>query len=275
MIWLNGKLVRPEDARIDPQDRGFTLADGLFETLRSYEGRPFRLADHLERLSRSAAELAIPLPIDVPVIAEAVGEVLAANRLSIGDAAIRITLTRGTGPRGLIPPQDPRPSLLVSASPYAPLPELCSAAVVDIRRNEGSSLSRLKTLGYLDNVLAAVAAERRGADEAILLNNRGRVSGGARANLFALVDGRIVTPPIGDGVLPGIARRVVGEIAGALQLAVEEDPLLPGDLARAQEIWLTNSLFELRAVARLDDKPVPVGDLGARIRSDYRTMTRG
>lgn len=272
MIYLNGAIVPARKVRIDPFDRGFTLGDGLFETLRAYRGRPFRLADHLERLARAAGELDIPLPVDVPAIAGSVTEVLAANGLDDRDAAIRITLTRGTGPRGLAPPPDPRPTLMIAAVGYAAPPELCSAASVGIRRNEGSPLSRLKSLGCLDNVLAAAQAEKRGAEEAILMNNQGRIACGARANLFALVDDRLLTPPIDDGVLPGIARRVVLELASALRIPAEETALLPEDLDRAQEILLTNSLFEIRSVGRLDGRDIEGRDIGAKLRADYREM---
>jgi branched-chain amino acid aminotransferase len=267
MIYLNGAIIPPDFARIDPADRGFTLADGLFETLRAYGGKPFRLEDHLLRLSSSAEALGIPLLFDVPVIAEAVMDVLAANQLA--DAAIRITVTRGTGPRGLAPPEDVKPTLMVAATAYAPLPEVCSAAIVGIRRNEGSPLSRIKSLAYLDNVLAAGEAARLGCEEAILLNNAGRVAGGARANLFAVIHGRLVTPPLSEGVLPGIARRVVMELMPA-----EEAALGPADLAQASEILLTNSLFEIRSVGRLDDRELGPGPLAARLRAGYRELTQ-
>jgi branched-chain amino acid aminotransferase len=270
MIYLNGAIVPSDFARIDPGDRGFTLADGLFETLRAYAGKPFRLADHLERLTHAAAMLDIPLLFDAPMIAAAVTDVLQANNLR--EAAIRITLTRGTGPRGLAPPADVKPTLMIAAAHYAPLPDICSAATVEIRRNEGSPLSRMKTLGYLDNVLAQREAERRHAEEAILLNNAGRVACAARANLFAVLDGRLVTPPVGDGVLPGIARRVVLELAAALQIPAEEVSLSPADLDRASEILLTNSLFELRSVGRLDGRELSSDTVAAKLRADYRAL---
>jgi branched-chain amino acid aminotransferase len=272
MIYLNGAIVPHDFARIDPADRGFTLADGLFETLRAYRGKPFRLGDHLERLETSAQALGIPLLFDAVMIAGAVIEVLEANALTEGDAAIRITATRGTGPRGLAPPEDVKPTLLIAATPYATLPDACTAAVVGIRRNEGSPLSQMKSLQYLDNVLAAREAGARGAEEAILLNNAGRVAGAARANVFAVIQDRLVTPPVSDGVLSGIARRVVLELAAALKIPAEEASLSTVDLAGAQEIFLTNSLFEIRSVARLDDRVLGPGEVAAKLRADYRAL---
>ena len=273
MIHLNGAIVPPDFARIDPADRGFTLADGLFETLRAYRGRPFRLEDHLVRLESSAEALGIPLLFDAVRIAEAVVELLEANSLIEGDAAIRITATRGIGPRGLAPPADVKPTLLITTTAYAPSPDSCSAAIVDIRRNEGSPLSQMKSLGYLDNVLAARDAADRGAEEAILLNNAGRVAGAARANVFAVLDGRLLTPPLRDGVLPGIARRVVLDLAEALRIPTQEASLSPADLMAAREIFLTNSLFEVRSVERLDDREFGQSEIAAKIRSDYRALT--
>jgi branched-chain amino acid aminotransferase len=274
MIWLNGAIISETEARIDPFDRGFTLGDGLFETARAYDGRPFRLEDHLARMQRAAEELEIPLPLDMPGVADAVGALLQANRLEGGDAAIRITLSRGSGPRGYNPPHDPKPTLLIAAAPYTPPVELCSAAFVEVRRNEGSPTSRMKTLGALDNVLATIEAEERGAEEAILCHNAGNVACSARANLFAVIAGRLVTPPVAEGVLPGIARRVVLEIAATLHLGAEERALLPDELRQAEEILLTNSLFEIRSVGRLDGGEIAGRALGARLRAEYRAMTR-
>lgn len=272
MIYLNGVILPAEQARIDPFDRGFSLGDGLFETLRAYDGRPFRLADHLERMSAAASELEIPLPVDMPAVAEAVLELLRANGHGKGDAAIRITLSRGTGPRGFAPPADPKPTLMISTAAYAPLPAACSAVMVDIRRNEGSPQSRMKTLGALDNILATQMAVRSGAEEAILANNGGLVACGARANLFAVLDGRLVTPPVRDGVLPGIARRVVLEIAAARGITAEESSLRRDDVLRAQEVLLTNSLFEVRSVGRLDGRVLEERTIGDRLRAQYRAM---
>jgi branched-chain amino acid aminotransferase len=273
VIYLNGTIIPADQARIDPFDRGFSLGDGLFETLRAYEGRPFRLADHLDRMATAAAVLGIPLPFDMQAVAEAVKELLRVNGQGQGDASIRITLTRGTGPRGLAPPDDPHPTLLIATAAYRPLSETCTAVSIDIRRNEGSPLSKMKTLGALDNVVAAGAAGKRGAEEAILSNNAGSVVCGARANLFAVIDGRLVTPPVSDGVLPGIARQIVLEVAAAQGISCAETSLRPADLLRAQEILLTNSLFEIRSVARLDERAYPGHVFAEKLRTGYREMT--
>lgn len=273
MIYLNGAIVARDKARIDLADRGLLLGDGLFETLRAYRGRPFRLADHLARLERSAAAIGIPLPVDAPQLAQGIGDVLAANSLQQADASLRITLTRGVGPRGLLPPENPQPTLMVTVAAYQkPRAEAMSAVVVAVRRNEGSPLSRLKSLNYLDNILAAREAAALGAEEAIMLNNRGQAVCGARANLFAVLDGALVTPPLADGALGGITRHLVLEVARDIGIEVAERSLLPGDLERADELLLTNSLLEIVSIGRLGNRDLPERPIAAKLRQHYRLL---
>ena len=273
MIYLNGAIVARETARIDLADRGLLLGDGLFETLRAYRGRPFRLADHLQRLERSAAAIGISLPVDAPQLAQGVADVLAANKLQQADASLRITLTRGVGPRGLLPPENPQPTIMMTATAYQKSAvEAMSAVVVGIRRNEGSPLSRLKSLNYLDNVLAAREAAALGADEAIMLNNLGNAVCGARANLFAVVDGVLVTPPLADGALGGITRHLVLEAAKDLRLQFAEQSLSPDDLNRADEMFLTNSLLEIVSIGRLGNREFSDCSIAAKLRQHYRLL---
>ncbi|MGF1612093.1 MAG: aminotransferase class IV [Kiloniellales bacterium] len=265
MIFLNDRLVSAEEARIDPADRGLLLGDGLFETLLCRSGRIERLEAHLARLRAGAAVLGI-LPPDLD-LAEAAATLLEANELTARDAALRITLTRGLGPRGLLPPDEARPTLLISAVAQPAAQERAlSAVVATIRRNEQSPLSRLKTLNYLDNVLAKREAVARGADEAILLNTVGRLASATAANLF-LVRGRsLFTPPPSEGVLPGITRAAILELAPALGLAPVEAPLEPGQLRDADEAFVSNSLIGVRALASLDGQSIGDGASGPTVR---------
>ncbi|HEV2544305.1 MAG TPA: aminotransferase class IV, partial [Methylobacterium sp.] len=169
-------------------------------------------------------------------------------------AAIRTTLTRGPGPRGLAPPPEPAPFLFGSAAParaalfFAPL----RLALTRTARNDTSPTARLKTLGYLDAVLAARDAQAQGFDEALFLNTRGRVACAGTGNLFAILAGTLVTPPLEEGVLPGIVRgELLDRIAPSLGIAVEERPLLPSDLEAAEALFVTNSLRLLAPVAAL------------------------
>lgn len=276
MIWLNGRLVARDQAHIDPADRGLLLGDGLFETLRAYRGHVFKIEDHLQRLSAAAAELGIPLPVDPPEIAEAARETLTANHLAQGIAALRITLTRGPGQRGLLPPEDPRPNLMISAAAYQPPHQpdgFIAVTAVGVCRNEGSITARLKTLGYLDNILAQGQAARAGGDEAILLNGKGRVACGARSNLFACVDGRLLTPAIEEGALPGITRHAVLRLCAELAIAAEEGALSRDVLRDASEVFFTNSLLEVMPIRRLDGKELPVGPVTKQLVEAYAALT--
>ena len=271
MIHLNGRLLDAGEARIDPADRGLLLADGLFETLRAYGGRPFCLNLHLARLAAGATLLGLPAP-PIPAIVAAVSETLAAN--SLADASIRITLTRGPGPRGLLPPAESAPTLMVAAHLLpSSLPTAMSACLVSIRRNEHSPLSRVKSLAYLENILALGEAAAAGYDEAILLNTAGRIAAGSRSNLFLVLDGMVITPPPSEGLLPGIARHTVLALAAKHGIPAREMPVTPPDMARASEAFLTNSLLEVVPLTRLQDQLVPAGPVTGRLRRLYRDST--
>ena len=275
MIFLNGRLVEEDRARIDPADRGLLLGDGLFETLRSHDGRIAGLAAHLERLRRGAEVLGLPLP-DTD-LAAAAGETLAANGLATGTAALRITLTRGPGPRGLAPPVEPHPTLTIAAVATAPPAETpLKAVIAATRRNEQSPLAQLKTLNYLDNVLAKGEAEARGADDALLLNTAGRLACASAANLFLVRGRRLLTPPPGEGVLSGVTRAEVIALAAELDLAVAETPLEPDQLRAADEAFLTNSLIRIRPLTAVNDRPLADGTPGPvtrQLQEAYRALS--
>lgn len=256
-LFLNGALMDAEAAAVSPMDRGFTLADGLFETLAVRDGRILRLDAHLDRLARGAAVLGLPLPAR-DGLATALKAVRAENALAAG--SLRLTVTRGCGPRGVLPPPEPRPTVLVTAAPAGPpLPPARLVTATVTRRNAASPLSRIKSLNYGDNILARQEAAARGTDDAVLLNTEGRIAETSIANLFAVIDGVLLTPPVRDGVLPGVMR------AELLRAGAREAPLRPEDLARASEIVLTSALG-LRSVAALDDRPLAATGAAERLR---------
>lgn len=263
-VWLNGALVAADAARIDPTDRGLLLGDGLFETVRAHGSAAPLLGRHLVRLRRSAGTLDLPVPWTDAALTEATRTLLAANGLA-GGGALRLTLTRGPGPRGLLPPVRTTPTLLIAAFPPGPAPPPARVALAGCtRRNERSPLSRLKALGYLDNLLALREARAAGADEAILLNTAGRLACAAAANLFLIEDGTLATPPPAEGALPGITRALVLELAGGLGLPCREEPLPAERLVRAEGAFLTGSLAGVRPVVAVggralgDGAPHPV-----------------
>jgi branched-chain amino acid aminotransferase len=248
-IHLNGRLTEVDKAAVSPLDRGFTLGDGLFETVAIRGGAPRFLDAHLGRLFAGLETIGITAPWPGAAIAEAVAEVIAANGVDEGVA--RITVTRGRAPRGLAPSPESRPTLTVTAAAMAPRRAPTALVVVaGTRRNEWSPLSRIKSLCYLDGILALDEAQRRGADDGLMLNTRGQVAEATAANLFAVLDGVALTPPVTDGALPGVMRAAV-----LARTESHERSITLSDLETASEIFLTNSLG-IRPVVSLDGKPV-------------------
>ena len=252
-VWLNGRMIDPATARIDPTDRGFSLADGVFETLRVEHGTPVDAALHWQRLATGAAVLGLEAPEPARLDAAA-AELIAANR--IADAALRVTLTRGPGPRGLAPPAAPSPTLLIVASPLPPSPPPARAAVVSIRRNEHSPTSRIKSLAYLDQILALREAHAQGRDEAIMLGTAGWIACASAGNLFVRHGDGLRTPSGAHGALGGITRARV--LAARLPFDLAEAGITVAELRRADEVMITSSLVGVRSVIEVDG--VRIGD---------------
>lgn len=260
MLRLNGAAVEGP-ASFDLGDRGLTLGDGLFETIAVFAGRPAALGQHWRRLETAAAE--IGLPVDRAVFAAEIEALLKA--IGRADAVIRYSVTRGAGARGLALPAQAQPNVIAAASPY-PADALYAPvrlATATVRRNPTSFVSRAKTLSYLDSVLAFDEAKRAGAEDALMLNTDGRVASTAMANLFAVIGDELVTPPVADGVLPGIVRGIV--LSEFAPQAVERS-LTPDDLASATAVFATNSVRLVMPVTEIDGRPVgraPVIDMVA------------
>ena len=228
---------------IPDNDRGLLLGDGLFETMLARDGDLPHLAAHLDRMAAGCATLGLPF-------ARAEAERLAREAApAVGRFAVRLTLTAGSGGRGLDRPADPAPRLFATAAPSAPVATPATAIIATARRNEGSPASRLKTLSYLDNVLARAEARAAGADEAVMLNNRGALACAGAANLFWIAAGRLFTPRLDCGALAGITR------ARLLALApVEEVATGVEALDHAEAVFLTNSLIGVRQVVSLGER---------------------
>ncbi|WP_428030582.1 aminotransferase class IV [Ancylobacter sp.] len=232
---------------ISIDDRGFTLGDGVFDTALALGGEVFARARHVARLVAAAQRIGIAIE------AAAIEAALDAA-LTPAPTILRTTLTRGTAARGLWPASAGAPTLVVSATPWSPalLGQPARLVTANGRRNEFSPTANLKTLGYLDHILAAREAALAGVDDALILNTQGRIACTTIANLFALIGGRLITPSLKEGCLPGIMRALVIEAAPALGLSVEERPLAPQALAGADAVFLTNSVRFVRPVRSLD-----------------------
>ncbi len=266
-LWVNGELLPVGSPHLSARDRGFTLGDGVFETVRVRDGRLELWERHLARLRYGAAQLRLDLGWLDQEVLEAARQVLEANDLS--EAVLRATLSRGVSEaRGLPPPSDARSTLVLDAYPFQGYPEALyadgmRAVISTVGRNEHSPTSGLKTLSYLDNVLARTEATRAGADEALLLNTSGALTCATAANLFLVVDGGLLTPDLPSGVLPGVVRATVLEqVATDTGIPTLERSVQPEELWRAQEVFLTSSLLAVMPLCQLDGRPVGSGRPG-------------
>jgi branched-chain amino acid aminotransferase len=264
LLWVDGRRADASRPAVSAFDRGFTLADGLFETMRAYHGTVFRVDRHLDRLAAGAAVLGIAVPNHVADTIAAAANTLRA--LGWLDAALRLTLSRGAGPRGLAPapPGEPVTVLTVHAlSPRGPLANRTVRVRTAVgRRNEFAPTAGVKTLAYTDAVVALAQARAAGADDALFLDTAGHLSEATASNLFLVSGSMLRTPPLACGVLPGITRAAILDLAATIGLAVREDVLLPRDLSAADEAFLTSSVRELTPIARADDRAMPNGAPG-------------
>ncbi len=260
MCWLDGELLPLDQARLPVRDHGLLYGDGVFEGIRYYQGRPFRLRAHLRRLRDSAAAIALVPPLDEAAMAAAIERLIAAA--GGGDGYLRLLLTRGEGPLGLDPSGCGRPHLVIMADVLALVDGEARRRGIDVivaatRRLDPDGLDpRIKSLNYLNQVMARMEATRAGAAEAILLNRAGRVAEGTADNLFIVRDGELRTPPVVDGALDGITRGVVMELAAAEGIRCRECSLTPYDLYTADECFLTGTGAELIPVATVDGRPL-------------------
>lgn len=250
MIYFNGRLYEGPTVPFDLSDRGLLLGDGLFETMPAFNGVAFRRADHLRRMIAGAAALGIP--VAEARLSEAIDALL--PHAPTPAATLRLTLTRGTGPRGVRPPADPKPSVIATCASWSSAPVFAPVrlALAGARRNAASPLSRIKVLNYLDAVLAVEEAARRGFDDALFLDTAGRVACASAANVF-LVRGRTIVTPPAEAVLPGIMRGLVLKLAGDLGYEVREAAFGYDEIRTADELLLTNSVRLVSAVFAVED----------------------
>lgn len=263
MIYLNGKFFTEQKAKLNFNDRGFLLGDGIFETMRAYDGKIFCLSDHYERLKDAAHYLGIPFEYSLGKIKKISKELLSVNALDGKNASLRLTLTRGSGPRGLLPPKHIKSTLMFTAFPFLnktfnPL----NVVISPIRRNEFSPLSRIKSLCYLDNIIAKTQAVAKGADECILLNTQGNVVCGSAANLFIVTEKGIITPPVEDGTLPGITRKILIKICKEKSFPLFEETINQSVLIEVKEIFFTNQLIEIQPVIKINNHLINEGCIG-------------
>ena len=279
LVSLNGRIIPASEARVSVYDQGLLYGYGLFETMRAYEGRVFRASEHLERLTDSAEDLGLPLDGRLDDLARAVDETVAANGLA--DARIRLTVTGGESTSGPALPASGDPTVLVTANPLPPAEvrdrdyERGWRVVTASRPRQSRSVTAAhKTLSYLENLVARAEAADAGADEALILNERGCLSEGAMTNIFVVKGGVLLTPATDFGLLPGITRGAV--VALAEPRVTVAQGLIPIALAQqADEIFVTNSVIEIMPVTELAGRAIGGGSPGEVTRAltqDYRHL---
>ena len=247
MFWFDGVLHERPVVPFDLTDRGLNLGDGIFDTSLARNGHIFRRKSHIDRMADAAEILGIPFD---ETLAESALNALAA---AVGDGAVRLTLTRGPGPRGLLFPKTSKPLLFGAATAAGtPLFPVLKLGTTSIRRNETSPVSRIKALPYLDSVLALEQASARGADEVLLENTHSRVACLATANIFAVFGRQLVTPPLSDGALAGTTRAYVLSKAHGLHYEVAERSLPLEKFSRADALFATSSLRLIAPCSQLD-----------------------
>jgi len=270
IIYLNGKLVPRLEAKLSPFDHGFLYGYGLFETMRAYQGHIFRLDSHITRLSRSAESIGLTHSIlttekGKQSLKAACMATLKANELK--GARIRLTISAGEGDMTPDPGTCSSPTVLITTRDLVPLPPEKYGAgfkvvLSSLRRNSQSPLSRLKSTCYMENILARMVARTAGCDEAILLNEQGYLAEGSTTNIFLASNNELITPSLESGVLSGITREVVLEMARAANIKTLERQVELKELIEAEEAFITNSILELMPLTSFEGKPIGTGKPG-------------
>ncbi len=278
-VYVNGNIVDRDKAVISVFDRGFLYGDAIFETIRSYGGRLFRAKDHLGRLYSTLKALKIKQPIADKEAERVVYELLEINGLK--DARIRITISRGESEdRKMDISKSGAPTIVISAEQYVPPPDKYyeNGIAVDIaesRRNSQTVLKKFKVVNYLDSILARNVALPKGCFDTIFLNDAGYICEGSTSNIFMVSGNKLLTPSLDCGVLPGITRKVILEISCYAGLGMQEGKFILDDLKNASEVFITNSLFEIMPVVKVDEKIIGKGFAGVmtkKIHGLYREL---
>ncbi len=284
-VYIDGRLHDKADAKISVYDHGLLYGDGVFEGLRSYHGKVFRLEQHLDRLWNSAKAICLDIPMTRAELAKAVVDTLEAN--GIDDGYIRLVVTRGAGTLGLDPNRTSHPQVIIITDHITLYPdelykEGLEIVTVSTQRNHPAALSpRVKSLNYLNNILAKIEGLQAGCIEALMLNTKGEVAECTGDNIFLVRGGVLQTPPIDAGILEGITRQAVIEIARDIALEVREIPLTKHDVYIADECFLTGTAAEIIPVVKVDSRQIGAGapgpitrDLMERFRRLVKTAER-
>lgn len=280
-IFLDGKLVDKEQAVISVYDHGLLYGDGVFEGIRVYSGRVFRHQDHIDRLYESARAIRLTIPLTPEEMVKAVEETVAANNLN--DGYVRLVVTRGAGSLGLDIRRTSHPMVIIIADTISLYPEEMYEKGMEIitastiRNHPGALSPRIKSLNYLNNILAKIEGTDAGCAEALMLNHLGQVAECTGDNIFIVKNGVLKTPPTDAGILEGVTRNVVMELAREAGIEVREMSLIRHDLYVADECFLTGTAAEVISVTKLDSRPIGAGVPGPitrQLRTRFQAYVR-
>lgn len=280
VVYINGKLVPSHEARISVFDHGFLYGDGLFETMRAYQRRIFRLEHHLQRLFLSLEYLKYPIPFNFDFLKEAIYKTIEANKLE--DAYIRLTVSRGEGITVPDPATCKSPNLIIITREYVPYSSALyqkgyKGKVVGVKPSPYMPTVSMKTLNFLNHIIAKMEAKASGSHEGIMVNTDGFVTEGTVSNIFMLKGGCVSTPSREVGLLPGVTRQAVLEIAEAKGLETREAKITLNELLMADEAFFTNALIEILPLVEVNEHPIGKGVPGPLTRelmSDYRELVK-
>ncbi|MFH0933189.1 MAG: aminotransferase class IV [Nitrospirota bacterium] len=273
-VYVNGKLVPAKEAVISVFDHGFLYGDGIYETMRVYDGVTFMLAEHLRRLYRSASLIGLTIPLDMDSLRTSIYDTLIAN--SLRNAFVRLTVSRGYGPIGLDPDLCPEPTIVIITQEMKDYPKSfyekgINLIIPETRRNFREAINpQIKSLNFLNNILAKIEAKKRGAYDAVMLNVYGKLTEGTISNVFFSKDGILCTPSLECGILDGITRGIVIDLALRDGLKVKEDEFTKEDFYSAEEVFVTNSTMEVMPVSKVDDQRYAVGNITKLLHKAYR-----
>ena len=279
-VYINGTLYNKEDAKVSVYDHGFLYGDGVFEGMRSYAGSVFRMKEHLDRLWDSAKRIQLEIPMTKEEMSDAVNATLAANEIE--DGYIRLVISRGEGTLGLDPNKCPTPNIVIITDFITLYPEefyqngLEIVTAKTIRNHPGALDPRIKSLNYLNNILAKIEGLAAGCVETLMLNHQGEVAECTGDNIFIVRDGKLLTPPVEAGVLEGITRGAVMELAAGDGIQVMESRMTLDDVYSAAEVFLTGSAAEIVPVIKVDGNQIGDGIPGLITRriADLYTQLR-
>jgi len=280
LVYINGELVPKEEARVSVFDHGFLYGDGLFETMRAYQKKIFRLEQHLQRLFLSLEYLKFPIPFSFDSLKEAIYKTIEANRLE--DAYIRLNVTRGEGATVPDPSTCKTPNVIIITREYLPYANALyqkgyKGKIVSVRPSPHMPTVNMKTLNFLNNIIAKMEAKESGFNEGIMINTEGFVTEGTVSTLFMFKENLLSTPAKEEGLLPGITRQAILEIAEAEALKTKEAKITLKELLEADEAFLTNSLIEIMPLVEIDGHPIGKGvpgPLTQGIMNSYKELVK-